>query len=325
MKKLFKNKKTIAFFTAILAVLFASLFLIGPSVSIASTIDSEIDFYIKQQKEEQQSVKQGKEIFEQLLRHEVRQKGIKIPQYGSQEYQKILFEYADPAGKFRQQNPQKWKSIDAYAFDYYERNNIAATEPPKEALQKGQTDVRVQNGTYNRSGAVNYAYKYVGNENDNPFYKNYNPAYYKSSSDCTNFVSQALKEGGGIPIVDAWWRFWFDKDDWYYYRKGTDNFDSKNDDSWSWSWTKASTLYSNIKSRLGAEVSSPDKLEVGDIVQFDFNKDGIWDHSAIVTSIDYSSVKKTRRVTYHTSNKKDILLTDPSLSSSNKRYLHITY
>lgn len=309
-----------------LVILIALLFLVVPAVSIASPIDEEMDFYIKQQKELEQNVKKGKQIFEQLLR----QKGAKIPQYGSHEYQQSLFEYADPASKFRQQDSKKWESIDAYAYDYYERNNLASVEsqnimsvePPKEGLQKEQTDISAQSGSYNRSGAVNYAYKYVGNASDSPFYKNYNPVYHAFSSDCTNFVSQALKDGGGIPIVDAWWRPYFDKDDWFYYRAGTDAFDSKNDDQWSWSWVKVSTIYEHIKSRLGTQVPSTRDLQLGDIVQIDFanpKPDGIWDHSAIVTKIN------PVKITYHTTNKKDVSLDDPAFAGSSMRGLHITY
>jgi len=45
------------------------------------------------------------------------------------------------------------------------------------------------------------------------------------SAHCTKFVSQRLK-AGGIPMVDAWWRPYWDKDDWCYCRHGSDAFDS---------------------------------------------------------------------------------------------------
>ncbi|ACX52193.1 hypothetical protein Adeg_1066 [Ammonifex degensii KC4] len=167
----------------------------------------------------------------------------------------------------------------------------------------------MQSGLYNRSGAVNYAYAYVFN---------YNPAYHKFSADCTNFVSQCLK-AGGIPMVNAWWRPWWDKDDWYYYRHGSDAYDSNNDDDWSWSWVKVQTLYYHIKARLGTQVSSPSQLQLGDIVQVDFDGDGTLDHSMIVTKIDGNG---NRYVMYYTVDRKDRLLHE---INGTKYYLHITY
>lgn len=120
-------------------------------------------------------------------------------------------------------------------------------------------------------------------------------------------------------MVDAWWRPWWDKDDWYYYRVGNDAYDNNNDDKWSWSWVKVQTLYYHIKSRLGTQVSSPSQLQVGDIVQVDFTGDGTLDHSMIVTKIDSNG---NRLVTYHTVDTKDKKLSD---ISGTKYYLKITY
>lgn len=275
-------------------------------------VDEMIDQYIMKM----QKIEKGQKAFEDLLRA----RGGKVPAYGTEEYWQRLAEYADPAGNLRRQDPQKWELIEAYAYDYYARNILPPVGPPKREFEQEPSDIQVQSGSYNRSGAVDYAYRYVGNADDNPFWKNYNPAYRYFDGDCTNFVSQCLHEGGRIPEVDAWWRFPWDKDDWYYHRKGTDSFDSNKDDEWSYSWTVVKTLYYHIKSRLGTEVSSPSQLQVGDIVQLNLNtSSSADDHSMIVTKIDSAG---NRYVTYHTVNTKDKPL---SQISGTKYYLKITY
>lgn len=297
------------------------LFFVGPKISIASSIDDEVDFYIKQQKQLEQQIKKGKQIFEQFLRQEARKRGIEVPKYGESEYQKILFEYAEQSDSFRQKDPKKWEEIDAYAYDYWEKNIMPLLEQQeREKPKQTPSDVQAQAGVYNRYGAVNYARTYAGYYDDNPYYRNYNPYYRPMDNDCTNFVSQALWQGGGIPMVDAWWRTKYDKDDWYYYHKGTDSFDSNYDDNWSWSWSKVGTLYYHITSRLGKQVYSESEVQLGDIVQVDgadgSAPNGVWDHSMVVTGLS------PLRVTYHTTNRKDKILTEVPGA---KRFLHITY
>lgn len=281
--------------------------------------NSPVDEMVNLQVMEHQKVEKGRKVFEELLRQE----DVKVPKYGTEEYWQRLAGYADPAGKLRRQDPQKWELIDAYAYDYYVRNILPPVGPPEEEVKKQSQEkpapIVIQSGTYNRSAAVNYAFYYVGYPNDDPFYKNYNPAYHAFSADCTNFVSQCLK-AGGIPMVDAWWRPWWDKDDWYYYRHGTDAYDSNNDDDWSWSWVKVATLHWHIRSRLGILVSSPSQLQLGDIVQLNLDdSDPTNDHSMIVTYIDSAG---NRYVTYHTTNTPARKLSD---IPGTKYYLHITY
>lgn len=79
------------------------------------------------------------------------------------------------------------------------------------------------------------------------------------------------------------------------------------------------SLYYHITGRLGFRVSSAGQLGLGDIVQFDLDKNGTLDHSAIVTSID---VNGKRYVSYHTTNKRDVMVDSVV---GNKVYLRITY
>jgi hypothetical protein len=295
-----------------LATLLLLALIAGPGVAVAdntavqegnSRIDEQINLWVT----ERHKIEKGKNVFDELLRQE----GVGAPKYGAEEYWQRLIEYADPAGELRRQDPQKWELIDAYAYDYYVRYILPpAGSPEDELLQQWPASIGIQSGAYNRSEARNYAHRHVFN---------YNPAYRKFSADCTNFVSQCLR-AGGIPMVDAWWRPWFDKDDWYYHRRGTDAFDSNNDDTWSWSWVKVRTLYDHTRARLGTQVSSAAELQVGDIAMLNLHdNDPANDHAMIVTGID---TEGRRLVTYHTTDTRDRRLDQiPGVQF----YLRITY
>jgi hypothetical protein len=118
---------------------------------------------------------------------------------------------------------------------------------------------------YDRFAAVRYA---------ETWWNSYNPAFKKFPVDCTNFVSQCLY-AGGIPMrgypnrVKGWWM--------------------KND-SWSYSWAVAHSFrwyLSGTHSGLKAmEVSSPEKLMPGDVICYDFQGNGRFDHTTIVVAKD---------------------------------------
>jgi hypothetical protein len=118
---------------------------------------------------------------------------------------------------------------------------------------------------YNRLKAVQYAEKW---------WNSYNPAYKTFQVDCTNFISQCLHAGGapmrGYPNrSQGWWM-----------QKG----------SWSYSWTVANSLrlyLSQSKTGLKAnEVGSAAELQPGDVICYDFQGDGRFDHTTIVTAKD---------------------------------------
>lgn len=119
--------------------------------------------------------------------------------------------------------------------------------------------------TYNRLKAVQYAEKW---------WNSYNPAYQKFTDNCTNYISQCLHQGGG-PMrgqpnrSNGWWMA------------------GKN---WSYSWTVANALrlyLTNSKVGLRArEVTSPGQLLFGDIICYDFQGNGRFDHNTIVTGKD---------------------------------------
>lgn len=165
---------------------------------------------------------------------------------------------------------------------------------------------------YNRSGAIQYAAKWCNS---------YNPAwpYYDGTddnTDCANFVSQCMYEGGGLPMKNV-----ANKDNgydvWYYYGPGNR----------SSSWTGAQSLRLFIKNntvgypRMGYSFlsnSQVGQLEAGDLV-FSLNNDGsskplrTAKHVAIVSKV----VDGTIYVYAHSASKDD----DPWTTSLNDTIL----
>lgn len=122
------------------------------------------------------------------------------------------------------------------------------------------------------------------------YWKNYNPAYpnfngHGAGGDCTNFVSQSLKAGGWKHVpgrVDDYTK-WF----------GTADIQSHSFvgvDEWSWF---------ALNSKRVTSLANVYQLDVGDVLQLDFNKDGSKDHTMLVT---YRSPQGVPYLTYHTTN-----------------------
>ncbi|KZO01125.1 amidase domain-containing protein [Pseudobacillus badius] len=118
---------------------------------------------------------------------------------------------------------------------------------------------------YDRLKAVQYAERW---------WNSYNPAYRQFSVDCTNYISQCLHAGGapmtGYPDRSrGWW---------------------VRSNNWSYSWTVAHAfrwfLSSSKSGMQTCEVSEPERLQPGDVICYDFQGDGRFDHSTIVTAKD---------------------------------------
>jgi Putative amidase domain len=120
--------------------------------------------------------------------------------------------------------------------------------------------------SYNRLEAVKYA-ELWWNAN-NPQY-----VHFKEEN-CTNYISQCL-HAGGAPMIGypskakGWWI------------RGR---------NWSYSWTSAHALrwyLSGAKSGLRAKkVEKPSDLLIGDVIFYDFEGDGHWNHSTIIVAKD---------------------------------------
>lgn len=118
---------------------------------------------------------------------------------------------------------------------------------------------------YDRLKAVQYAERW---------WNSYNPAYRHFDVDCTNYISQCLHAGGapmtGYPDRSrGWWT---------------------RSNNWSYSWSVAHAFrwfLSSSKAGLKAEeVSEPKLLQPGDVICYDFQGDGRFDHTTIVTAKD---------------------------------------
>ncbi len=119
---------------------------------------------------------------------------------------------------------------------------------------------------YDRQGVVNYAEKW---------WNDYNPDYRKFDVDCTNYVSQCLR-AGGAPMehigekTKGWW------------------YQGENSYSYSWSVANALKTYLLSEGNLfnAATVDEANQLEPGDVICYDWDGNGKWNHNSIVTGFD---------------------------------------
>lgn len=155
---------------------------------------------------------------------------------------------------------------------------------------------------YNRLKAVQYAERW---------WNSYNPAYIKFENDCTNFISQCLHQGGapmrGFPKRGSgWW------------------LQNKN---YSYSWALANSLRLYLpSSSLGLrakEVTSPDQLLLGDVICYDFEGDGRFNHNTIVTGKDAYGMPLVNAHTYN-SRMRYWAYEDSSAYTSNIKYKFFT-
>lgn len=138
-------------------------------------------------------------------------------------------------------------------------------ETQVETLERERTKGQPLTYYYNRLEAVKYA-EY--------WWDDRNPAYRNFPDNCTNFVSQCLHAGEtpmtGYPnIRKGWWQ---------------------RENQWSWSWAVAHSFYwylSGATTGLRAKVvEKPEDLILGDIIAYDFEDDGRWNHTTIVVAKD---------------------------------------
>lgn len=107
-----------------------------------------------------------------------------------------------------------------------------------------------------------------------------NPAYELFEVNCTNYVSQCIF-AGGAPMNYTGKR----GSGWWY--KGR----SSGQEWWSYSWavSHALTQYLAVARKAGLhaiEKQAPEELQLGDVITYDWNGDGRFQHSTIVTAFD---------------------------------------
>ncbi|WP_338898495.1 amidase domain-containing protein [Streptomyces sp. TG1A-60] len=148
----------------------------------------------------------------------------------------------------------------------------AATTRPAPAKPKTLTG-----GAYDYRAMATYTERY---------WKNYNPAYRKYNAvggDCTNYLSQGLLAGGWKQISTVTPE---EYDTWYYASNGTaDAWIGVNEWSWFTQTAKRTTPLANVY-----------QMDIGDVLQIDFNRDGSKDHSMMTT---YRSSSGVPYLTYH--------------------------
>lgn len=123
---------------------------------------------------------------------------------------------------------------------------------------------------YNRMQAVQYA---------ETWWNGSNPRYRKFEDNCTNYISQCI-HAGGIPMAYSSRR-----DRGWWYRGGWEN--------WSYSWAVAHGLQGYLSAggtMKARSVGSPQDLQPGDIICYDFDGNGRWEHNTIVTAVDASGM-----------------------------------
>lgn len=123
-------------------------------------------------------------------------------------------------------------------------------------------------GMYNRAKVKRYA---------ELWWNRYNPVYPKFDVDCTNFVSQCL-QAGGLPLEytgqlgKGWW--------------------VQGKTSWSYSWSVAHSLMLYLTGSIkknqsrGVLKESAEELMVGDVICYDWDGNGHFQHNTIVVAKD---------------------------------------
>lgn len=136
--------------------------------------------------------------------------------------------------------------------------------------------------TYDRRKAVQYAERW---------WNSYNPKYEQFENDCTNFISQCLHEGGapmrGYPNRGSGW--WMQNNNWSY--------------SWSVAHSLKNYLANSTTGLRAKEVSSARELKLGDVICYDFEGDGRYNHNTIVTAKDANGEPLVNAHTYNSRNR----------------------
>ncbi|MEE1766435.1 amidase domain-containing protein [Streptomyces sp. SP18BB07] len=175
--------------------------------------------------------------------------------------------------------PRINEPVAATADTKLSRTPMAIIQAPKAATTRNPAPKpkTLTGGAYDYKAMATYTEKY---------WKNYNPAYRKynaAGGDCTNYLSQGLLAGGWKQISTVTPE---EYDTWYYASNGTaDAWIGVNEWSWFTQTAKRTTALANVY-----------QMDVGDVLQVDFDKDGSKDHSMMTT---YRSSSGVPYLTYH--------------------------
>jgi hypothetical protein len=136
---------------------------------------------------------------------------------------------------------------------------------------------------YDRSRVVQYA---------ETWWSRPNPKYLEFPVDCTNYVSQCLYAGGApMDYTGKRGSGW-----WYAGKQGSTEL-------WSFSWAVAHSLQtfvpSSRKGLRGTLVSSAQQLQPGDMISYDWDGDGRFQHNTIIIGLDANGEPLVNAHTYN--------------------------
>ncbi len=147
----------------------------------------------------------------------------------------------------------------------------------------GMNTLQPRSHQYDRMKAQAYADKW---------WDSANPGFIHFDVDCTNYVSQCLY-AGGAPMHYTGRR----ESGWWY--KGR----KQGKEWWSYSWSVAHSLRvfldNNHQGLRAHEVKEASQLDIGDVIVYDWDGDGSFQHSVIVAAKDHQGMPL---VNAHTTN-----------------------
>ncbi|MFD7395085.1 amidase domain-containing protein [Streptomyces virginiae] len=136
------------------------------------------------------------------------------------------------------------------------------------------------------SAAASYNYTAMANYADR-YWRNHNGSYRTYSSDCTNFISQAMRAGGwGTTSGSASSRA--DNRKWFY---GSFSWTT----SYTWAGAENWWWFASRHSGRTYMLNSPWSLGMADVLQADWDRNDVVDHTMIVTAVGGSERYLTYR------------------------------
>ena len=201
----------------------------------------------------------------------------------------------------------------------FEHNQLENERPKFVDNQSTMVATSSNQYPYNRAGAVAYADQWALGRN----LEKYADFSGEGAGDCTNFTSQAIKEGGGAIMAFGGTHDIFTPG-WYYY--------NPYDRSAAWVWVgdeehgfyNFTVLEPEWSAGPSGEERSNNNVGHGDIIQFKWDGDAIWDHSVIIVdSIDLGYGNMLHIVDAHSDDHYHYPMT--YYTYVQVRYIHINY
>lgn len=178
-----------------------------------------------------------------------------------------------------ERRPRYGSGADAWAADVQTDQHRSYNRPPAGAASTPYLNYDLFPQFKHRPAGIPYRRDLVAAYADR-WWNEANPSFEEFEVNCTNYISQCIF-AGNAPMnytgrrENGWW---------YKGRAGGREW-------WSYSWAVSNALTQYLSTPrdagLRAEiVYSPDKLELGDIITYDWNGDNRFQHSTVVTAFD---------------------------------------